>query len=206
MYKRVVVKIVLLINVVAYAQHEYTSNVAHESLKKAIYINHEIIEGRTAFFEKQADEKPLMFQKTRVLIGELNRLSNNLKKFINTTQEDVNTEQVIYNLLDDDFYSKLLFTSRGELTKKGKKLKTKLDSLYTYSLKINVHKLSQLENFSNDHFKTSNEYYDFNEKKLNFFDNLFYDKSNYGIMMSMYYLLLNVQTFQLLYYGTIMSY
>ncbi|WP_299837839.1 hypothetical protein [uncultured Tenacibaculum sp.] len=188
------------------AQHTYVTNRGHESLEKAIHISHELIEGRTAFFERQAEDKPLMFQKTRVLIGELNRLSNNVKSYIDTIQKEVNTEQIVYDLLSENFYKKVLFTDNGGLTKRGKRLKIKIDSLYDYSLKINVHRLSQLENFSKDHFKTSNVYYDFDENELSFFEHLFYDKTNYGIMMSMYYLTLDVQTFQLLYYGTVMSY
>ncbi|WP_442267334.1 hypothetical protein ACSIGC_06540 [Tenacibaculum sp. ZS6-P6] len=188
------------------AQHQYITTKGHESLEKAIYVSHEMIEGRTAYFERQAEEKPLMFQKTRVLIGELNRLSNNVKSYIDTIQREVNTERVVYDLLEKNFYKKLLFTHQGKLTKRAKLLKVKIDSLYNFSLKVNVHRLSQLENFSKEHFKTDNEYYDFEENKLTFFEHLFYDKTNYGIMMSMYYLTLDVQTFQLLYYGTVMSY
>ncbi|WP_299673673.1 hypothetical protein [uncultured Tenacibaculum sp.] len=188
------------------AQHQYVTNKGHESLEKAIYVSHEMIEGRTAYFERQAEEKPLMFQKTRVLIGELNRLSNNVKSYIDTIQREVNTERVVYDLLEENFYKKILFTPQGKLTKRAKRLKIKIDSLYNFSLKVNVHRLSQLENFSKEHFKTDNEYYDFDENKLTFFEHLFYDKTNYGIMMSMYYLTLDVQTFQLLYYGTVMSY
>ncbi|SNR14802.1 hypothetical protein [Tenacibaculum jejuense] len=206
MGQRIILVVFLFLTLILSGQHQYVTNKGHESLEKAIYVSHEIIEGRTAFFERQAEEKPLMFQKTKVLIGELNRLSNNVKSFIDTIQKEVNTERVVYDLLQENHYKKLLFTPQGKLTKRAKKLKVKLDSLYNFSLRVNVHKLSQLENFTKEHFKTDNEYYDFEEQKLSFFDHLFYDKTNYGIMMSMYYLILDVQTFQLLYYGTVMSY
>ncbi|AUC14094.1 hypothetical protein BTO06_02480 [Tenacibaculum sp. SZ-18] len=197
---------ILFIVVGGYGQHDFSTYNAHKSLLKSIKVSDEVIEGRTAFFEKQAEEKPLMFQKTRVRIGELNRLANNLSKFIVNTQKEVNTERVIYDLLDDDFYRKILFKHNGSLTKEGKKLKIKIDSLYDISIRVNVHRLSQLENFSEDHFKTNGEYYDHDGNQISFFDQLFYDKTNYGIMMSMNYLLLDVKTFQLLYYGTVMSY
>jgi hypothetical protein len=197
---------VLFIVVGGYAQHDFSTYNAHKSLLKSIKVSDEVIEGRTAFFEKQAEEKPLMFQKTRVRIGELNRLANNLSKFIVNTQKEVNTERVIYDLLDEDFYRKILFKHNGSLTKEGKKLKIKIDSLYDISIRVNVHRLSQLENFSEDHFKTNGEYYDHDGNQISYFDQLFYDKTNYGIMMSMNYLLLDIKTFQLLYYGTVMSY
>lgn len=197
---------VLFIVVGGYAQHDFSTYNAHKSLLKSITVSDEVIEGRTAFFEKQAEEKPLMFQKTRVRIGELNRLANNLSKFIVNTQKEVNTERVIYDLLDEDFYRKILFKHNGSLTKEGKKLKIKIDSLYDISIRVNVHRLSQLENFSEDHFKTNGEYYDHDGNQISYFDQLFYDKTNYGIMMSMNYLLLDIKTFQLLYYGTVMSY
>ncbi len=206
MCKKIFVILFVYLGIGVKAQHQFTTNVAHESLVEAIRINHDVIQGRTTFFERQAEEKPLMFQKTRVLIGELNRIANNLKDFIDKIQEEVNTERVIYDLLDEDHYSVLIFSKNGKLTQRGEKLKTKIDSLYTQGHKINIHQLSQLKNFANDHFKTDVTYFDFNEKELSFFDNLFYDKSNYGMMMSMYCLFLNVQNFQLLYYGTVMSY
>lgn len=206
MGQKITLIVFLFLSLIIKAQHQYITTKGHESLEKAIYVSHEMIEGRTAYFERQAEEKPLMFQKTRVLIGELNRLSNNVKSYIDTIQREVNTERVVYDLLEENFYKKLLFTHQGKLTKRAKLLKVKIDSLYNFSLKVNVHRLSQLENFSKEHFKTDNEYYDFEENKLTFFEHLFYDKTNYGIMMSMYYLTLDVQTFQLLYYGTVMSY
>ncbi len=187
------------------SQHKHKTFTAHKSIVDAIRVNDEVIKGRTAFFEKQADVKPLMFQKTKIRISELNRLSNNLSKYIESIQKEVNTEMVLYELLTKDIYKTTLFKNNGELTLKGKKLKVKIDSLYDYSVKINVHQLSQLENFYKDNFKTSATYYEY-EKEINYFEYLFYDKSNYGMMMAMNCLLLDVKTFQLLYYGTVMSY
>ncbi len=187
------------------AQHKYSSYVAHESLEKAIRMSNDVIEGRTAFFEKQTLEKPLMFQKTSVLIGELNRLSNNLSKFIVKTQKEVNTERVLHNLLEEGFYKKIFFKSSGGLTKEGGKLKVKIDSLYNHAKRINVHQLSQIENFHEDHFRTDLDFYDEDENKITYFEHLFYDTSNYGMMMTMNYLLLDVKTFQILYFGTVMS-
>ena len=147
-----------------------------------------------------------MFQKTRVRIGELNRLANNVSKYIEKIQKEVNTERVLYELLPKEFYNDLLFEPNGTLTSKAKRLKIKIDSLYNHAIRINVHQLSQLENFYEKRFKTDGDFYDFEENRLTFFEYLFYDKSNYGMMMAMNYLLLDVKTFQILYYGTVMSY
>lgn len=206
MKNKLVFFVVVLAGLTLNAQHDFSTYNAHKSLERSIRVSNDVIEGRTAFFERQADEKPLMFQKTRQRIGELNRLANNLSKYIESTQEEVNAERVLYNLLVDDFYENLLFHANGSLTNKGKRLKIKIDSLYQISVRINVHRLSQLENFYEDHFKTNGEYYDHDGNSISYFDQLFYDKTNYGIMMSMNYLLLDVKTFQLLYYGTVMSY
>ncbi|MFY7670200.1 hypothetical protein ACOSP6_03865 [Tenacibaculum sp. MEBiC06402] len=201
-----VVLLLIFVSLAGFAQHNFSTYSAHKSVVKSIRVSDDIIEGRTAFFEKQADEKPLMFQKTRVRIAELNRLSNNLSKFIIKTQKEVNSERVLYDLLDEDYYKNILFKSNGNLTRAGRQLKVKIDSLYTISVRVNVHKLSQLENFYEDHFKTNGEYYDHDGNQISYFEQLFYDKSNYGIMMSLNYLLLDVKTYQLLYYGTVMSY
>ena len=190
----------------AIAQHKFSTYTAHKSITEAIRINNELITGRTSFFEKQALAKPLMFQNTKIKIAEFNRLSNNLSKYIETLQNEANTEQVLYEMLTDGFYKNILFEKRGGLSFKGEKLKTKIDSLYNYSVKINVHKLSQLDNFYKGHFKTDDVFYDFDENELNYFEYRFYDTSNYGIMMAMNCLLLDVKTFQLLYFGTVMSY
>ncbi|MBA6155917.1 hypothetical protein H3Z83_05205 [Tenacibaculum sp. S7007] len=202
---KLVLLIIVFISLNCISQHKYKTFTAHKSIIDAIRINDEIIKGRTTFFEKQAEVKPLMFQKTKVRISELNRLSNNLSKYIESIQEEVNTEMILYELLEKDKYKTTLFKNNGNLTLKGKKLKDKIDSLYNCSVKINVHQLSQLENFYNDNFKTSARYYEY-EKEINYFEYLFYDKSNYGMMMAMNCLLLDVKTFQLLYYGTVMSY
>lgn len=189
-----------------FTQHSFSTYKGHESVVDAIRVQCELIEGRTSFFEKQAMNKPMMFQKTKVRVGELNRLSNNLSKYIERIQKEVGTENVLYDLLDKESYKSTLFKSNGSLTYKGTKLKRKIDSLYNCSKRVNVHKLSQLENFYEDRFNTSKEYFDFDQNKINYFNHLFYDKTNYGMMMAMNYLLLDVKTFQLLYYGTIMSY
>ncbi|WP_028890165.1 hypothetical protein [Tenacibaculum ovolyticum] len=189
-----------------FTQYNFSTYTAHKSITEAIRVNNELIAGRTSFFEKQAAAKPLMFQNTKIKIQEFNRLSNSLSKYIETIQKEVNTEQVLYDMLGSDFYKKVLFNDSKNLSYKGRKLKRKIDSLYNHSVKINVHKLSQLENFYNDHFKTADVFYDFDENELDYFQYHFYDKSNYGIMMAMNCLLLDVKTFQLLYFGTVMSY
>ncbi len=189
-----------------FSQHKFSTYFAHKSITEAVRVNNELITGRTSFFEKQAEEKPLMFQNTKTKIEELNRLSNNLSKYIEALQNEVNTEQVLYDMLGDDVYKDILFENSKDLGFKGGKLKTKIDSLYSHSVKINVHKLSQLENFYKGHFKTDVIFYDFDENELDYFGYHFYDKSNYGIMMAMNCLLLDVKTFQLLYFGTVMSY
>ncbi|WP_272151201.1 hypothetical protein [Tenacibaculum aiptasiae] len=189
-----------------FSQHKFSTYSAHKSITEAIRINSELIAGRTSFFEKQAEEKPLMFQKTKTRIEEFNRLSNNLSEYIERLQSEANTEQVLYDLLEDDHYKNILFRRGGALSFKGVRLKVKIDSLYNHSVKINVHKLSQLENFYNGHFKTNDVFYDHDGNEIDYFKYRFYDKTNYGIMMSMNCLLLDVKTFQLLYYGTIMSY
>lgn len=188
------------------AQHSFSTYKAHESMMDAIRVQSDLIEGRTSFFEKQAEKKPLMFQKTKVRVGELNRLSNNLSKYIERIQKEVGTESILYDLLEKDAYKNTIFKSNGRLTYKGTKLKRKIDSLYTCSKGVNVHKLSQLENFYEARFNTHKDYFDFDQNKIDYFNHLFYDKSNYGMMMAMNYLLLDVKTYQLLYYGTIMSY
>lgn len=198
--------IFILIARVSQAQYDFSSFNMHKSLMKAIQVSNEVIEGRTMFFEKKADEKPLMFQKTRLRIGELNRLANNLSKFIVKTQREVNSERILYDLLEEGAYQKVFFKENRILTKFAEKLKIKIDSLYTCSIRINIHRLSQLENFSEDHFKTDGEFYDHKGNQISFFEQLFYDRSNYGMMMSLNYLLLDIKTFQLLYYGTVMSY
>ena len=196
----------LLMSIAGFSQHKFSTYTAHKSITEAIRINNELIAGRTSFFEKQALAKPLMFQNTKIKIAEFNRLSNNVSRYIEVIQKEVNTEQVLYDMLTRDFYKNILFKNDKDLSFKGMKLKTKIDSLYNHAVKINVHKLSQLDNFYNGHFKTNDVFYDFDENELDYFEYRFYDKSNYGIMMAMNCLLLDVKTFQLLYFGTVMSY
>lgn len=205
MKSKLTLLVFLFISVVAFSQYRYKTFKAHTSIAKAIQMYNEVIEGRTLHFEKKADEKPLMFQKTRIRVAELNRLAKNLSVYINKLQAEANKDQILYDLREREFYKNILFKSKGKLTYKGQKLKVKIDSLYDCVTKINVHKLSQLENFYVDNFKTDAVFYQ-EENEINYFEHLFYDTSNYGIMMAMNYLLLDVKTFQLLYYGTIMNY
>ncbi|MEX6627111.1 hypothetical protein [Tenacibaculum salmonis] len=189
-----------------FTQHKLTTYSAHKSITNAIRINNELIIGRTAFFEKQSEEKPLMFQNTKMKIAGINWLSNDLSKYIETLQKEINTEQILYDMLKDGVYQKELFTDNHTLSFKGKKLKSKIDNLYELAVKANIHKLSQLENFYKGHFKTDAVFYGFDENQLDYFQYHFSDTSNYGIMMALNCLLLDVKTFQLLYYGTVMSY
>ncbi|MCG8858220.1 hypothetical protein [Tenacibaculum finnmarkense] len=206
MKRSVIFRVLFLLSISGFSQHKFTSYSAHRSITTAIRINNEIIAGRTAFFEKQSQEKPLMFQHTKLKIAGLNKVSNILSKYIETLQKEINTEQILYNMLAEDTYKKILFTSNNELSFKGRKLKLKIDDLYAFAVKINGHKLSQLDNFYKDYFKTDTIYYDFEENQLNYFEYHFTDRSNYGMMMALNCLLLEVKTFQLLYYGTVMSY
>ena len=206
MKNKLILLSLFLVSLQGFSQHKFLTYSAHKSITEAIRINNELIAGRTSFFEKQAEEKPLMFQKTKTRLVEFNRLSNNLSKYIEKLQKEANTEQVLYDLLVDDFYKNILFEKGERLSYKGRRLKVKIDSLYNHAIKINVHKLSQLENFYNGHFKTNDVFYDYDGNEIDYFKYHFYDKSNYGIMMSMNCLLLDVKTFQLLYYGTVMSY
>lgn len=196
----------LLLSIESKAQYNYSSNKAHISIVKAIRLNVDIIEERVANFEKKAQTKPLMFVNVKRKISELNRVSNDLSYFITSMQKEVNTERILYELLEDDFYNTMLFSNSGELSPNGEVLKMKIDNLYKIINLINVHKLTGLRYFSEEHFNINEDYYDGKENKINYFEYLFYDKSNYGIMMTMYYLLLDVKVFQLMYYRTVMSY
>jgi hypothetical protein len=75
-----------------FTQYNFSTYAAHKSITEAIRVNNELIAGRTSFFEKQAAAKPLMFQSTKIKIQEFNRLSNNLSKYIEIIQKEVNTE------------------------------------------------------------------------------------------------------------------
>jgi len=139
-------------------------------------------------------------------IVELNNISNSLSNVISSMQKEVGSERVLYELLEDDFYEKILFTNSGNLTKKGQMLKVNIDALYQVTKKINVHGLTGLSDFADIHFNTAEVYYDAQEKKINYFEYLFFDTSNYGIMMTLNSILLDVKIFQLMYYRTVMSY
>ncbi|CAA0169641.1 hypothetical protein ACE1MK_13825 [Tenacibaculum maritimum] len=196
---------IVLLGFSARAQHHYKSYSAHHSVWQAIHVSKDIIKAKIEVFEKKSLEKPLMFLNVKHKISELNRLSNSLSSCIEKLQEEVNTERVLYALLEEYHYKNIIFTNNGKLSAKGKQIKVKIDSLYELSSKINIHKLTHLEDFVNNHFKTNGDYYN-EEDKIDYFNYLFYDKSNYGIMMSLSYLLLDVKTFQLLYLGTVTGY
>jgi len=201
-----IVSFFLLINTFVQAQFKYSSNTAHISIRKAIEINTDIIKERTLNFEKKAESKPLMFVNVKKKISELNRVANNLSAYLEEIQKEVVPERVLSDLLQDNFYYNILFVNQKELTERGKKLKLKIDELYQVGKSVNIHKLTHLDDYVNEHFNTNEEYYDAYEKKINFFEYHFHDTSNYGIMMSMNYLLLDIKIFQLVYYRTIMSY
>lgn len=188
------------------AQHNYSSNTAHVSLVKAIHLNNDIIKERTDDFEKKTTEKPLMFVNVKKKLSELNLVSNGLCLWIEDLQKEVGSERILYELLPENFYEKILFDHDGNLTLRGKELKMKIDHLYHVTKKINIHALTLLNDFGTEHFNTQEVYYDAHEKKITYFDHYFYDTSNYGIMMTLNYLLLDVKVFQLMYYRTVMSY
>lgn len=196
----------MLLSVVMQAQYDFSSNTAHNSIVQSIEVSNDVIKARTLDFEKKAAGKPLMFVDIKKKISALNMLANNVSKYIEAVQKEVDTERVLYELIEDDFYENILFTADGGLSSKGMKLKIKVDSLFQLSKKINIHSLTHLDSFANNHFDTNVVYYDAEERKVSYFEHLFYDKTNYGIMMMMNYLMLDVKTFQLLYFGTIMSY
>jgi len=189
-----------------YAQYNHSSNTAHISLKEAILLNNNIIRERTANFEKKAESKPLMFVAVKKNISALNNASNNLAAYIEELQKEVDSQRVLYELLQDDFYENILFKDPKELSEKGQKLKMFIDGLYHITKIVNIHKLTGLDDFANEHFNTKEVYYNIDEKKIDFFQHHFYDRTNYGIMMTMNYLLLDVKVFQLMYYRTVMSY
>lgn len=188
------------------SQYRYSSNTAHVSLERAILLNSDVIQERTANFEKKVASKPLMFVSVKRKISDLNIAANSLSSLIISLQKEVNSERVLYELLEEDFYKNILFKPNGQLTVKGNELKQKIDFLYKVANAINIHKLSGLTDFINQHFNTKEVYYDAEENKVNYFDHFFYDKTNYGIMMNLNYLLLDIKVYQLLYYRTVMSY
>ena len=188
------------------AQHDFYTHTAHASIIKAIEVTNDVIKARTKAFEKKALAKPLMFVNTKKKVSEVNRISNNLSYYIEAIQKQADTERVLHNMLDEDFYEKLLFDQRGNLNAKGEKLKIKVDSLYQIAHRVNIHDLTHLSDFANNHFKTDKDYYDNYDIKIDYFKYVFSDRSNYGIMMQLYCLLLDVKTFELLYFQTVMSF
>ncbi len=188
------------------AQHYFATNAAHQSVFRAIEVNEDVIKARSKDFEKKAEAKPLMFVNTKKKVSELNRLSNNLSEFIKKIHKEADTERVLHDLLEEGFYERLLFTPDGDLNANGQKLKIKIDSLYHVVRKINIHGLTHLNDFAEDHFNTSKAYFDEYENKISYFKYFFTDKTNYGMMMAMHYLLLDIKIFELLYFQTIMSF
>ena len=188
------------------AQYNFSTNTAHTSIIRAIEVNSDVIKARSLDFEKKAEAKPLMFVNTKKKISALNRVSNNLSYYIQELQKEADKERILQGFLEEGFYEKLLFDPRGNINEKGKKLKVKIDSWYLIANRINNHGLTHLSDFADDHFKTNKDYYDAYEVKIDYFKYFFYDRSNYGMMMEMYCLLLAVKTFELLYFQTIMSF
>lgn len=188
------------------AQNNFSSYQAHTSVQQAIGVTSDIIKGRTLFFEKQAEKKPLMFVKTKKSISDLNRIANSISRSIDSVQKVVNPERILLGLLDDNHYQNIFFDENGDLTIFGIELQDKVSALYKVNKKINVHKLTHLDDFMEKHFKVDNEYYNEEGDQIDYFHYMLHDKSNYGIMLSMNLLLLDVKTYQLLYYGTVMNY
>jgi len=203
--KSFVLVILFFVNLLVQAQYNYSSNTAHLSLSKAIEVSNNIIKERTSGFEKKAESKPLMFVNVKKKISALNIASNSLSSYIEKLQKEVNSERVLHEMIEDEFYENLLFID-DELSPKGKELKQKLDYMYYITKQVNIHGLTHLSDFANEHFNTKEEYYNAQEKQINYFEHFFFDRSNYAIMMTLNYLLLDVKTFQLLYYRTVMSY
>lgn len=202
---KILFNLFLFTSLLTQAQYKYSSNTAHISIVQSIKLNNDIIKERTANFEKKAATKPLMFVNVKKKISALNYASNDLSAFIKEIQEEVNVDNVLYELREEGFYENILFKD-DKLSERGKKLKTKIDNLYQISKAINVHGLTNLSDFAKEHFDTTEIYYDAYENKVSYFRYVFYDKTNYGIMMTMNYLLLEVKVFQLLYYRTVMAY
>lgn len=206
MKTKIVLFFLLFLNTVLYAQYRFSSQNIHNSVLEAINVNNDVIKGRTKYFEDKSEEKPLMFLREQKNVSELNRVSNSVSNYINKLKTEADTEKILYELIDEDFFKELLFTASGKLTLKGKVLKRKLDSLHLINNKINLRGFTHLKQFSEEHFKTDAEYYNEDGSNSDFFNHYFYDKSNYGIMMSLNLLLLDVTTNQLLFFGTIMTY
>lgn len=196
----------LLTTVSGFAQHNLRTYSVHKPITDAIQMSKELIIGRIVFFDKQLERKPLMFKNTKVQILQISQACNILSKEIEALQKEINTKKILSNEIPEGVYEKKLFTKNNTLNNKGKSLKSKIDYLYAAAVKTNIHDVSVLENFYTTHFKTDAVFYDFDKNEINYFDYYFQDMSNYGIMMSLNCLLLDIKTFQLLYYGTVMSY
>lgn len=196
----------LLCQISLMAQYTFSSHNAHNSVLQSINVYDNVIKARSLYFEKKSEEKPLLFLREQKSIAELNRVSNSVSDYIKKLKKEADTERVLYELIEEDFFNNLLFTSRGNLTSKGSVLKRKLDSLHHVNTKINLRGFTHLTQFSEEHFKTTADYFDENGDKVDYFNHVFYDKSNYGIMMSLNLLLLDVKTNQLLFFGTVMNY
>jgi len=188
------------------AQYNFSTKTAHNSIIRAVEVTNDVIKARSLDFEKKAEAKPLMFVNTKKKISELNRVANNLSYYIEILQEQADKERILEEFLEEGFYERLLFDARGNLNPNGRKLKLKIDSLYLVANRVNIHGLSHLSDFANNHFNTKKAYYDDYENSIDYFKHFFYDRSNYGMMMTMYCLLLDVKTFELLYFQTIMSF
>lgn len=189
-----------------HAQYNFSSPNAHNSIEQVIVVTDDIIKERTKDFEKKGDEKPLHFLREKKSVSQLNKISNSLSDYIKKLKKQVELEQVLYNLVDDNFFEDLLFDSQGFLTYQGDTLQIKLDSLYSVNKAINVRGFTHLKDFNENHFNTQIEYYNDKGDEVDFFNHFFYDKSNYGMLMSLNLLLLDVKTNQLLFFRTVMSY
>lgn len=188
------------------AQYTFSSHNTHNSILQSINVYDDVIKARTKEYEKKSEEKPLMFLREKKSIAELNRISNSVSNYLKKIKAEADTERILYELVEEDFLNKLLFTTSGNLTSKGIILKRKLDSLHDTNTKINLRGFTHLTQFSEEHFKTDADYFDENGDKVDYFNHFFYDKSNYGMMMALNLLLLDVKTNQLLFFRTVMSY
>lgn len=186
--------------------NKFSSPYVHKSVIEAINVTDDIIKARTKNFEKKSEEKSLMFLREKKNISQLNNISNSVSDYIEKLKSLAGTEKILYKLVEESFFKELLFTQEGELTITGDSLKVKLDSLYFVNKKLNLRGFTHLKDFNNNHFKTDTDYYNEEGEIVDFFNHFFYDKSNYGIMMALNLLLLDVKTNQLLFFGTVMSY
>lgn len=206
MYKKSIIVIFLFWSLIVNAQYNFSSYNAHNSIIQSINTSNNIIQARTKYFEKKLEEKPLLYLREKNHISKLNHISNSVSNWIKKIKLEADTERVLYDLLDQDFLKNIIFSNDGQLTLKGEKLKIKLDSLHLVNKQINLRGYTHLKDFTSEHFKTDSDFFDEEGNKVDYFNYLFYDKSNYGILMSLNILLLDVKTNQLLFYGTVMHY